>query len=260
MDARLIAIQVGDTLKYATTVNEIDRIGGAVLKVHRDAFPNDAITSIRAQRIHDWVLSLARTEMESSERERRLIKFCRKLAGDQEWPQVATVLADAGVSEARVNRDNYNVFMGRGFHEQVIKHAQLLFMDGHLFHAVFEAAKAYNKAVREKAQSTKDGQALMLEVWGWDKGCLKVTACQTETDKNVQDGIKFLSAGLMGAIRNPTAHEPAVDWPISLPDCLDILSFISFLFRQFDKAVYFKAKPDTAADGGRHGLRTFVAH
>ena len=56
----------------------------------------------------------------------------------------------------------------------------------------------------------------------------------------MQDGVKFLSAALMNAIRNPTAHEPAVDWPISLPDCLDILSFISFLFRQLDKAVYSK--------------------
>ena len=130
--------------------------------------------------------------------------------------------------------------MGRGFHAEVIKHARALYMDGHLFHAVFEAAKAYNKAVREKAQSTKDGQSLMLEVWGWDKGCLKITACQTDTDKKVQDGVKFLSAGLMNAIRNPTAHEPAVDWPISLPDCLDILSFISFLYRQLDKAVYVK--------------------
>jgi hypothetical protein len=44
----------------------------------------------------------------------------------------------------------------------------------------------------------------------------------------------------MSAIRNPTAHEPAVDWPIDLVDCLDILSFISFLFRQLEKAVYYK--------------------
>jgi uncharacterized protein (TIGR02391 family) len=241
MDARLIAIQVGDVLKYVTSVNEIDRIGGAVLKVHRDTFRNDAITSQRAQRVHDWVLSLARTEMDPADRERRLIKFCRELAGDQEWPRVAKVLADAGISAAQVNRDNYNLLMSRGFHEEVVRHARDLFVDGYLFHAVFEVTKAYNKAVREKAQSTKDGQSLMLDVWGWEKGCLKVTACQTDTDKNVQDGIKFLSAGLMGAVRNPTAHEPAVNWPISLTDCLDILGFISFLFRQLDKAVYFKA-------------------
>jgi uncharacterized protein (TIGR02391 family) len=241
MEARLIAVQVGDALKYATTVNEIDRIGAAVLKVSRETFPNNAITSVRAQHVHDWVLSLAKAQLTQEEREGRLIKFCRELAGTAGWPSVSKVLEGAGISPAKLNREEYNLFMGRGFHPEVIRHAQPLFMDGHLFHAVFEAAKVYNKAVREKAQSGKDGQSLMLDVWGWEKGCLKITPCMTETDKNVQDGVKFLSAGLMNAIRNPTAHEPAVDWPISLPDCLDILSFISFLFRQLDKAVYFKA-------------------
>jgi uncharacterized protein (TIGR02391 family) len=240
MDALLIAVKIGDALKYTTTVNEIDRIGAAVLKVRKEAFPNEAITSVRAKSIHDWVLSLARTQLQPDERERRLIKSCRELAGDAEWPTISKALERAGIGAAQVNREQFNKFMDRGFHSEVIKHAQLLFMDDHLFHAVFEAAKAYNKAVREKAQSTKDGQSLMLEVWGWEKGCLKITACVTDTDKNVQDGVRFLSAGLMNAIRNPTAHEPAVDWPISLPDCLDILSFISFLFRQLDKAVYFK--------------------
>ena len=80
----------------------------------------------------------------------------------------------------------------------------------------------------------------MLNVWGWEKGVLKLTPCQTETGKNVQDGVKFLSAGLMRAMRNPTAHEPALDWPIEKQDCLDMLSFLSSLFRQLDKAVYFK--------------------
>jgi uncharacterized protein (TIGR02391 family) len=78
---------------------------------------------------------------------------------------------------------------------------------------------------------------LMLEAWGCEKGTLKVTRCESDTDRNVQDGIKFLSAGLMRAIRNPTAHEPAIDWPISEEDCLDILSFVSFLFRKLDDAV-----------------------
>jgi hypothetical protein len=42
MNAQLIAVQVGDALKYATTVKEIDRIAGAVLQVVCDHFPNDA--------------------------------------------------------------------------------------------------------------------------------------------------------------------------------------------------------------------------
>jgi len=101
--------------------------------------------------------------------------------------------------------------------------------------------------VREKAIGFKDGEALMMEAWGWENETLKVTPCQTDTDKNVQDGIKFLSAGLMRAMRNPTAHEPALDWPITKEDCLDMLSFVSFLFRQLDKAVYYKSITEQTA-------------
>jgi uncharacterized protein (TIGR02391 family) len=240
MDIQLIAVQVGDCLKYRTTVNEVDRIGAATLKVRREPFPNDAITAQRAQGVYDWILSLALAKLSQVETETRLIKFCREIAGTELWPDVAKILENCGISASKLDREEFVLFMKRGFHAEVIKHSRKLFIEGNLFHAVFEAAKAYNKAVREKAQSSKDGQTLMMEVWGWDKGCLKITACVSDTDKNVQDGIKFLSAGLMGAIRNPTAHEPAVDWPIGLDDCLDILSFISFLYRQLDKAVYFK--------------------
>jgi uncharacterized protein (TIGR02391 family) len=119
--------------------------------------------------------------------------------------------------------------------------ATVSFLQGNYLHAVFEACKAYNLLVKQKAQSAKDGAPLMLEVWGCEKGVLKITPCASQTDMDVQDGIKFLAAGLMQAIRNPTAHEPAILWPISKQDCLDILSLVSFLFRQHDKAVYFKA-------------------
>lgn len=82
---------------------------------------------------------------------------------------------------------------------------------------------------------------LMLDVWGCEKGVLKISPCKTETDRNVQDGIKFLAAGMMQAVRNPTAHEPALEWPLDRQDCLDLLSFLSFLFRELEKAVYYKA-------------------
>jgi uncharacterized protein (TIGR02391 family) len=119
-------------------------------------------------------------------------------------------------------------------------HCKQLFAQGNYFHAVFEACKVYNKAVQTKSKSTIDGEKLMMNVYSWEKGVLKLTPCISDTDKNVQDGVKFLSAGLMRAMRNPTAHEPALHWPIEKQDCLDMLSFISFLFRQLDKAVYFK--------------------
>jgi uncharacterized protein (TIGR02391 family) len=131
------------------------------------------------------------------------------------------------------------VLYEKALHPEIYSHCSELFCDGHYFHAVFEAAKIYHKTVQRKSGCEKDGQALMLEVWSTN-GTLKVTQCQSETDRNVQDGLGFLSAGLMRAIRNPTAHEPAHEWPISEQDCLDILGFISFLMRKCDEAVYYR--------------------
>lgn len=242
MNYRLIAVQIGDLLKYSTSVNEINRLAGAIFRFQRESFPNEAITSQRAQLIHDWILSLARQEMNPEERNQLLIRFCHSLANDQNRKEVDKVLVSAGISQEAVNREDYALFLARDFHPEIIRHCRELFLQGNYFHAVFEACKAYNLYVKQKAQSTKDGASLMLDVWGCDKGVLKITSCATQTDKDVQDGIKFLSAGLMQAIRNPTAHEPAIIWPISKQDGLDILGLISFLFRQLDRAVYFKAE------------------
>jgi len=241
MNYQLIAIQIGDLMKYETSINEINRIAQAVFRFQREIFPHESITSQRAQLIYDWILSLAKQKMNPEMRTQQLIQFCHSLVSNERRKSVDEILVLAGINSANVNKQDLQLFHLRNFHPEVTKHAQKLYLQGNYFHAVFEACKAYNQQVKQKAQSDKDGNALMLEVWGCEKGVLKVTQCNSQTDKDVQDGIKFLSAGLMGAIRNPTAHEPALLWPIDKQDCLDILSFISFLFRQLDKAVYFKA-------------------
>lgn len=237
---RHIATQIGDSLKYNTSVNEIDRIGQSLLKVSKENFPNAAITSVRAQTLYNWVLSLAKTPLDSTERVKRLISFCLELTPEEHKKKTIEFLERNNCPYNLLNRDNLDEFLKRNFHSEVIKHSQKLFTQGNFFHAVFESAKAYNKDVKEKAQSDKDGQALMLNVWGCDNGVLKATKCESQTDKDYQDGIKFISGGLMSAIRNPTAHEPAITWPIDKQDCLDILSLISFLYRQLNKSVYYK--------------------
>jgi uncharacterized protein (TIGR02391 family) len=236
---RLIAVQVGNAVKYETSINEINRIAQAIFRFRMERFPNDSITSSRAQLIHDWILSLAKQRMGEDERIRLLKSFCDQLCGGSDFSAaVHSILQKAGFPQLEANADR-GEFLGRSFHAEIIRHCQTLFIQGNYFHAVFEACKVYNKLVREKASSSKDGEALMMDVWGWQNGVLKITACQTDTDKNVQDGIKFLSAGLMRAVRNPTAHEPALHWPIAKEDCLDMLNFVSFLLRQLDKAVYY---------------------
>lgn len=237
---RHIATQIGDSLKYSTSVNEIDRLGQSILRVNKENFPNSAITSVRAQSLYNWVLSLAKTPLDSTERVKRLINFCLELTPEEHKKTTIEFLEKNHCPYNLLHKDNLDEFLKRNFHSEVTKHSQKLFAQGNYFHAVFESAKAYNKDVKTKSQSDKDGQPLMLNVWGCDNGVLKVTACQSQTDKDFQDGIKFISGGLMSAIRNPTAHEPAITWPIDKQDCLDILSLISFLYRQLDKAVYYK--------------------
>lgn len=237
---RHLATQIGDCLKYDKTENEIDRFGQSILNISKQSFKNEAITSIRAQAIYDWILSLARTPLDKTERIKRLIQFCLGLAPETTKNKVIDILEKNGCPYNILYKDSLNEFYNRNFHPCVVENSQKLFVQGNFFHAVFESAKAYNKAVKVKAMSEVDGQKLMLNVWGCDNGVLKVTKCETQTDKDYQDGIKFMSSGLMSAIRNPTAHEPAIEWPIDKQDCVDILSLISFLFRQLDKSAYFK--------------------
>lgn len=239
MNYRLIAIQVGDKLKYSTSVNEIDRAASSIFKFQREDFPSTGISAARSQRIFEWVLTLAKQSMTTDERNGQLIRFLHLLAPGDAWLVVEPILAEAGVREPGGTQLTKE-FVARGFHEEVHRHSRTLFGQGNYFHAVFEAAKAYNKAVQAKAQSEKDGTALMQEVWS-SNGVLKLNTGQSQTERNVQDGTRFLAAGLMQALRNPTAHEPALDWPISKEDCLDMLSFITYLYRQLDKAVYFRA-------------------
>lgn len=240
MNYRLIATEVGDLIKYESTVNEILRVANALFQFRIEEFPNDAITSVRAQTVYNAVLSLAKQKMNSEERNQLLVTFCKRITrGDHQSKLLEILNGCLGISQ-NAEQEAHNEFINRGFHPTVIEHCKKLFAQENYFHAVFEACKVYNKLVQAKANSTSDGEGLMMTVWGWEKGVLKLTPCKTDTDKNVQDGIKFLSAGLMRAIRNPTAHEPALHWPINKQDCLDMLGFMSFLFRQLDRVIYFE--------------------
>ena len=239
MNYRLVAIQVGDLIKYNSSTNEINRAAKSIFNFSVQPFPEkDSITSERASLFYDWVMTLAKQRMGNNEcRNELLLKFCKIIIADDQEEKLEEILNEANIRTPR--RELLNEFNSRSFHEQVHKHCKDLYRDEHYFHAVFEASKAYNKLVKVKAQETKDGHSLMMAVWGPD-GVLKITNCETETDHSIQNGIKFLSAGLMQAVRNPTAHEPAVEWPISKDDCLNILSFMSFLFKKLDEAAYFQ--------------------
>ena len=240
MNIKLIAIQIGDAVKHKKSLNEINRVAEAVFGFPCQEFPNDSITSERAQSIYDWIMSLEHQSWLSGELEQSLIDFVKSLAHDEMDFQhtLLNILNDCGVDSAIDNENALERFDSHQFHSEIIKHCRKFYGQGNYFHAVFEAAKVYNHLVKSKAKSTKDGADLMFGVWNIQNGVLKVNSCTSETDRNVQNGIKFLSVGLMSVIRNPTAHEPALQWPVDEQDAIDILSLVSFLLRQYDKAMY----------------------
>lgn len=238
MEIRLIATQIGDKLKYDTSVNEINRLGQSILKVRKEEFNNDSITSVRAKDIYSWIMTLGKTSLNKEERMKRLVKFCIELSPDTMKGEISNFLVENGCNYNIVYKDFLNEFEIRNYHTEIIKHSKNQFLMQNYFHAAFEASKAFNNSVKSKAQSDKDGQDLMMAVFSAN-GVLKLNSGQTETERNVQDGVKFLSSGLMRAVRNPTAHKPALDWPINKQECLDFLSMISFLYHQLDKSTYY---------------------
>jgi uncharacterized protein (TIGR02391 family) len=240
MNIKLIAIQIGDAVKHKKSLNEINRVAEAVFRFPCQEFPNDSITSERAQSIYDWIMSLEHHPRFPGELEQSLIDFVKFLTHDERDLQhtLLNILSNCGIDNIGANENALERFDSYQFHLEIVEHCRALYGQENYFHAVFEAAKVYNSLVKSKAQSTEDGASLMFSAWNPQNGVLKVNACTSETDRNVQDGIKFLSVGLMSLIRNPTAHEPALQWPIDEQDAIDILSLVSFLLRQYDKAVY----------------------
>lgn len=235
----LIGIEAGEALKYDTYVNEINRYAAAILQVSFKDFENKSITSTRAQLIYSWILSVSISSLDISEKHSRLVEFLERLTPLEKGDSLRQLLTRNGVATSKNSNSQILEFLTRGFHEEVIAHSKILFLQGNYFHALFEAIKAYHKAVKVKSKSEKDGRALMLEIWG-DKGVLKLTTGSSVSENDFQNGIGFLSGGLMSAMRNPIAHEPATHWPIDKTDCLDILGLVSFLFRKLDSSVYYK--------------------
>ena len=70
MNFELIATEMGDYIKYETSINEIDRIAKAVFKFPCQEFPNESITSVRAQLVYDWILSLRDYDCSVKEKEK----------------------------------------------------------------------------------------------------------------------------------------------------------------------------------------------
>ena len=115
-----------------------------------------------------------------------------------------------------------------------------LFQDGHLSGAVEAAFKALNRHVRKKTGRTSDGGVPMMhkifnpaELKN-NKDCLQLNSQLTQSDKDEQEGYRFLFAGAQQGIRNPFDHDGRSVG--SRGEALEYLAFASHLTRIADTA------------------------
>src|SRR3989304_5432715 len=107
-----------------------------------------------------------------------------------------------------------------------------LFQDGHYTNAVEDACKILEGLVKMRSMRFDlSGTDLMQAVFSVKNPILSFNDLQTETDKSEQQGMMFLYAGAMLALRNPRAHSLKVDDP---ENALDVILFINLLLKSLD--------------------------
>ena len=96
--------------------------------------------------------------------------------------------------------------------------------------------KFLDNEVRRHSNLAETGVKLMMQAFGGDPPKIALTPNNTQSEKDEQEGYKFLFAGAAFAIRNPRGHDVALR--DSLQECLDHLAFASMLLRRLASAGY----------------------
>ena len=125
-------------------------------------------------------------------------------------------------------------FDARNIHGDLPDDVRRMFDNGHFAQATFEAFKFVDEEVQRISGDPDFGYSLMMRVFGGVAPVVALNPGMTTSEKNEQDGYKFIFAGAMLGIRNPRGHKAGqVDDPDA---CLDHLALASMLLRRLDDA------------------------
>lgn len=139
-------------------------------------------------------------------------------------------------SDAIARREEQHPFEVRDIHPALPHTVRQLFDNSHYAQATFEAFKFLDNEVKRLAGIDKTGKDLMMKAFSEASPLIQLTPLSNETERNEQEGYKYLFAGAMIAIRNPRGHEYEIEDDVGT--CLDHLSLVSHLLRKLEKAGY----------------------
>lgn len=101
-------------------------------------------------------------------------------------------------------------FDDRNIHTRIQSTSKKLFDDGHYAPATFEAYKLIDKEVAAMAKINESGVKLMMRAFSEQSPVIRLTDLATTSEKDEQEGYKFIFSGSVMAIRNPRGHEYSV--------------------------------------------------
>lgn len=129
-------------------------------------------------------------------------------------------------------------------HPSICKSSQKLFEDGSYINATVDAFIEINDRLKNiyrivKPSSTEipDGVDLMHKLFAGNPPLLPIGELESESGKNVQEGVHFMMAGAISALRNPKSHSNKVH--ISKDEATRRLMFASMLMYKIDEAIVF---------------------
>ncbi|MFE4855885.1 TIGR02391 family protein [Streptomyces sp. NPDC056670] len=126
-----------------------------------------------------------------------------------------------------------------GTHHQVLAYCTREILTKNAFHASLEATKSVFDRLRQLTGEQRDGSQLVDAVLmpgstGTPRVAINSGATPTETGE--QKGFASLLKGLASMYRNPTAHDPRLNRPVSDDELLELLTTLSMVHRRLDHA------------------------
>lgn len=129
----------------------------------------------------------------------------------------------------------------RNAHPAIAAYCKAELVADNYFHAVMEANKGLFQRIRDLSGVEADGNKLIEEVFS-NNPILIINNYTSKSEQDEHTGFCNLLKGLCAMFRNPLAHEPKVEWPVSEQDALEILGIISYCHRRLDNAQKIRLK------------------
>ena len=158
------------------------------------------------------------------------------------------------------------------FHIEVVRHGRQSFIESTEYSpkrsiSVKECLTAYDKFIKNISRIDDTGKSLMSKAFSFERGkvekgidkypIVQVSPLTLESDRDFQDGIKFLAMGLMVGIRNLHLHTTAIDDELDVEDTLHILSIISYIWKSIDQGIISSLVESNSSNEANQRVQVF---